>query len=557
MIRHIKNKPIEPDEIFIDSHNLPDFDTNQFEGRLEKAISRRSIIFLGVFFLIVSIIYTSKIWALQINKGEIYAQRGENNRLRNTVVFSERGIIYDRNKVELAWNERGEDKSFSSRRYIENSGVAHLVGYAKYPSKDNYGFYYREDFEGIDGVEKAYDEKLKGENGVRIVEINALGKIQSQNIMTPPKDGENTILAVDSKLNSKIYEIMKNFSETYGFVGGASTIMDVNTGELLAMVSYPEYSSQVLAEGDDSEKIKEYINNKNKPFLNRIIHGAYTPGSIIKPVMAIGVLNEKIIDPNKKILSTGSISLPNPYDSTKFSIFKDWKALGWVDLREAIAFSSDVYFYTVGGGFEDQKGIGISNIDKYSELFGFGEKTNINLQGEINRPIPTPEWKAFNFSGDPWRVGDTYNTVIGQYGYQLTPIQAVRAISAIANYGKLLTPKLLLGENQLSGDIRDVKIPKEYFDIVHEGMRMAVTIGTGQGLNIQAVDIATKTGTAQVGLSNAYVNSWAVGFFPYENPHYAFVIMMERGPAYNDVGATSVARQMFDWMVENTPEYLK
>lgn len=557
MKRYIHNKPIEPDEIFLDSQNLPEFNTYQFEGRLEKAISRRSIIFLGVFFLLIGVIYVSKIWILQVNKGDVYTQQGENNRLRNTVVFSERGIIYDRNKLELAWNERGEDDSFSSRRYTQTPGVAHLVGYAKYPSKDNYGFYYREDFEGIEGIEKAYNDKLKGKNGVRIVEINALGKVQSQNVLTLPKDGENVLLSIDSSLNNKLYETMENFSKKYGFIGGTAVIMDVNSGELLAMTSYPEYNSQILAEGDDSDKINNYINSKNKPFLNRVIQGAYTPGSIIKPVMAIGVLNEKIIDPNKKILSTGSISLPNPYDPTKFSIFKDWKALGWVDLREAIAFSSDVYFYTVGGGFGDQKGIGISNIEKYSKLFGFGEKTNINLQGEINRSIPTPEWKNLNFSGDPWRIGDTYNTVIGQYGYQLTPIQVVRAISAIANYGTLLTPKLLLGEKQLSGDTRDVKIPKEYFDIVREGMRMAVTEGTGHGLNIKDIHIAAKTGTAQVGISNAYVNSWSIGFFPYENPHYAFVVMMERGPANNDVGATSVTRQIFDWMVQNTPEYLK
>ncbi|MEK9185136.1 MAG: penicillin-binding transpeptidase domain-containing protein [Patescibacteria group bacterium] len=557
MKKYIHNKPIEPDEIFIDSQNLPEFNTHQFEGRLEKSISIKSIVFLGVFFLLIGVIYVSKIWVLQVNKGDIYAQQGENNRLRNTVVFSERGIIYDRNKVELAWNERGEDDSFSSRRYIQTLGVAHLIGYAKYPSKDNYGFYYREDFEGIEGTEKAYNEKLKGKNGVKILEINALGKIQSQNILTPPKDGENILLSIDSNLNNKLYGTIENFSKIYGFIGGAAVIMDVNSGELLAMTSYPEYNSQILAEGDDSEKINNYINGKSKPFLNRIIQGAYTPGSIIKPVMAIGVLNEKIIDPNKKILSTGSISLPNPYDSTKFSIFKDWKALGWVDLREAIAFSSDVYFYTVGGGFGDQKGIGISNIEKYSKLFGFGEKTNINLQGEINRSIPTPEWKVINFSGDPWRIGDTYNTVIGQYGYQLTPIQVVRAISAIANYGTLLTPKLLLGEKQLFGDTRDVKISKEYFDIVREGMRMAVTEGTGQSLNMKDIHIAVKTGTAQVGISNAYVNSWSVGFFPYENPRYAFVVMMERGPANNDVGATSVTRQMFDWMVQNTPEYLK
>ncbi|MSR71151.1 MAG: hypothetical protein EXS50_00550 [Candidatus Taylorbacteria bacterium] len=551
------NKDIDPDEIFLDSKNLPAFDTHQFEGRIERPIFKGGIIFLGIFFLIVGVGFLSKIWGLQITKGEFYSTRSENNRLRNTVIFSERGVIYDRNNKELAWNERGEGGDFSSRKYAQISGVAHIVGYAKYPSKDSLGFYYREDFEGVEGIEKAYNETLKGKNGVRIIEINALGKVQSQSVLRPPQDGSSVVLSIDSGLEKKLYDTMEGLTKSYGFDGGAVTVMDIHSGELIASASYPEFSSQVLAEGADGTKIKEYINNKNKPFLNRVLHGAYTPGSVVKPFMAIGVLNEKIIDPLKKILSTGSISVPNPYDSTKFSIFKDWKALGWVDLREAIANSSDVYFYTVGGGFGNQKGIGITNIDRYAELFGFGEKTNIILPGEINRPIPSPEWKAKNFKGDVWRLGDTYNTVIGQYGWQLTPIQMVRGTAAIANYGTLLTPKIILGEGQKPGNTRTIDIQKAYFDIVHEGMRMTVTEGTAPGLNLKNVAIAAKTGTAQVGVSKSHVNSWVIGFFPYDNPKYAFAAMMERGPADNDVGAVSVIHQMFNWMTENAPEYLQ
>lgn len=552
-----QNRDIDPDEIFLDSENLPDFDTHQFEGRIEKPISKRSLIFLGMFFLIVGIGYMSKIWVLEVKKGDAYATMSENNRLRSTVIFSERGIISDRNNVELAWNSRGEDENFSSRKYASIPGVAHVVGYVKYPSKDSSGFYYREDFEGVEGVEKAHDAELKGENGLRVIETNALGKIQSQNILKPPKDGKNVVISIDSRVNAKLYEIMENLAKGYNYQGGAAAIMDVHTGEMLAMTSYPEYSSQILTDGDNAEKIHEYITSSETPFLNRVVHGAYTPGSIVKPVMAIGVLNEHIIDPYKKILSTGSIRVPNPYDPTKFSTFKDWKALGWMDLRLAIANSSDVYFYSVGGGFGDQKGIGISNIVKYAELFGFGEKTNINFPGEINRPIPSPAWKEKNFPGDPWRIGDTYNTVIGQYGYQLTPIQIVRAVGAIANKGTLLTPKLILGEGQGPQDTKTIDIPQEYFNTVHEGMRMTVTEGTAPGLNLSNVHVAAKTGTAQVGISKAHINSWVVGFWPYENPRYAFVALMEKGPAANETGAVGVIHQLLDWMTVYAPEYLK
>ena len=156
----------------------------------------------------------------------------------------------------------------------------------------------------------------------------------------------------------------------------------------------------------------------------------------------MGALTEGVIDPYKKILSTGSISIPNPYFPDQKTVFKDWKAHGWTDMREAIAVSSDVYFYEIGGGFESQKGLGIVNIEKYAQLFGIGQKTGIDLPDEKGGIIPGPEWKIKNFKGEPWRIGDTYNTVIGQYGFQVTPLEMVRAISAIANYGTLVTPAL-------------------------------------------------------------------------------------------------------------------
>jgi penicillin-binding protein 2 len=267
-------------------------------------------------------------------------------------------------------------------------------------------------------------------------------------------------------------------------------------------------------------------------------------------------LTEGVIDSSKKILSTGSISIPNPYDKTKKTIFKDWKAHGWTNMAEALAVSSDVYFYEIGGGYEDQKGLGIANIEKYAKLFGLAEKTGIDLPDEKRGVIPSPEWKAENFKGDVWRVGDTYNTAIGQYGFQVTLTEATRAVSAIANYGKLLTPHFILGDKEMEEKNTLINISKEHFDIVHDGMRQAVTYGTAVALNVPYVQVAAKTGTAQIGVAKNKVNSWVIGFFPYENPRYAFTIMMEAGPSTNSVNATSVMRQLLDWMSINTPEYL-
>jgi penicillin-binding protein 2 len=291
--------------------------------------------------------------------------------------------------------------------------------------------------------------------------------------------------------------------------------------------------------------------------MDRVISGLYTPGSIVKPFLAIAALTEQIIDPYKKILSTGSISIPNPYFPEKESVFKDWKVHGWVDMKQALAVSSDVYFYAIGGGFKDQKGLGITNIEKYTRLFGIGEKTGVDLPDETTGVIPNPEWKIKNFAGDPWRIGNTYHTAIGQYGFQVTPLEITRATAAIANYGTLVTPHLLLGDTSKEMRISKIDINKNYFDIVHEGMRQGVLGGTSILLNVPYVNIASKTGTAQLGIAKNKVNSWIVGFFPYENPKYAFTIMMEAGPSTNSVGATSVMRQLLDWMSINTPEYFK
>jgi penicillin-binding protein 2 len=291
--------------------------------------------------------------------------------------------------------------------------------------------------------------------------------------------------------------------------------------------------------------------------LDRNISGLYTPGSIVKPFFALGALKEGIIDPQKEILSTGSISIPNPYFPDQETVFKDWRVNGWTNMMEAIAVSSDIYFYEIGGGFEGQKGLGIANIEKYSKLFGLDTKTGVDLPDEKQGVIPSPEWKAKNFKNDPWRIGNTFHTAIGQYGFQVTPMEIVRAVGSLANKGTLLTPHFVLNDPEASKPIPVEGFTKEQYEIIHDGMRQAVTYGTAVSLNVPYVDVAAKTGTAQLGVSKNKVNSWVVGFFPYENPKYAFVVMMEAGPAANNVGASSIMRQLLDWMSINTPEYFE
>ena len=553
---------IDPDLIFLDSKNLPDFDLYQFEGRLEKPISPKSFYFFGFIGLCVALIFLLKISLLQIVDGEAYRERSENNKLKQILLVAPRGIIYSRDGVPLAWNQKSDDpltlkSDFPLRKYIDMPGFGTLLGFIKYPAKDKAGFYYEEEFLPKEGVEMYLNEIIRGQNGFEFIETTVDGEIVSQSVAESPKNGHNATLSIDSRIQATLYKNIESLALRVGFKGGAGVIMDIDSGGLVAMTSFPEYRPEIMTEGDDKTSIDAYFKDPNNPFLNRAIAGLYTPGSIVKPFVALAALEENVITPEKEIVSTGRLVIPNPYHPESPTIFKDWKAHGAVDMRRAIAVSSDVYFYQIGGGFESQPGLGIERIKKYLESFGFTKKTGFDNDKEETGIIPSPEWKAKTFKGEVWRVGDTYNTVIGQYGMQITPIQAVVATAVIANDGFLKTPEILFTGTSTNASGVKVKGSLENFKIVKEGMRMAVTEGTASGLNVPYVQIAGKTGTAELGARKQFVNSWVIGFFPYEKPKYAFVAVMERGPVTNLTGATYVMRQVFDWMNINTPEYFE
>lgn len=575
---------INLDEILLDAKNLPEFNVHQMEGRIERPISKWAVRSLGIVFFFVAAIFSSRAAVLQIVHGDTYRAKADANHLDSVPIFSQRGIIYDRTGTELAWNTAPElanhlwfgsmltagtagatdehattSETYLSepylRSYIRKAGFGHLLGYVSYPLKDSKGLYYQNEFQGKAGIEGLFDKELNGANGTRLTETDALGNIAGESVIEPPKDGSSIILSIDAGVQSTLSDAIASLADNSGFVGGGGVIMDVRTGEILALTSYPEYDSQVLSLGDDVNKIRGYMTGVNKPLLNRVLSGLYTPGSIVKPFIALGALEEGVIDPNKKILSTGSISIPNPYDAAQSTVFRDWRAHGWVDMRQALAVSSDVYFYEVGGGYKnEQKGLGIANIKKYSELFGLGTTTGIILGNEATGVIPDPQWKAANFNGEPWRLGDTYHTAVGQYGFQVTPIQVVRAVAALANNGTLLVPQILKGAPpEITSTI---SLHQENFQIVKEGMREGVVSGTAAALVFPDVAVAAKTGTAELGVAKQYVNSWTTGFFPYENPQYAFAVVMERGPVANTVGASFIMRQVIDWMRTNRPEYV-
>ncbi|OGG41963.1 hypothetical protein A2837_02015 [Candidatus Kaiserbacteria bacterium RIFCSPHIGHO2_01_FULL_46_22] len=562
-----KQKQIEFDEIFMDSSNLPAFNYGRLEGKMELPIKTSRVMFVGLFFLGIALAFGGKLFLLQVVQGNEYRERSDNNRIDQGLLIAERGVIYDRNGEMLAWNAADYDKEreFPLRAYTDRSGLGQLLGYVSYPQKDKNGHYYRTDYIGRTGLESSYEHLLHGNNGNLLVEVDVGGDVISSVAIKEPRAGENITSSVDAALSEAMYNIISTSTESAGFRSGAGAIMDIHTGEIIALTSFPSYDPEVMANGSDSDLIESYNNDDRFPFLNKVIGGAYTPGSIVKPFMAYAALAEGVITPDKQITSNGELIIPNPYDPDNPTRFGDWRAHGATDMRTAIAYSSDVYFYIIGGGLpkiaapqaglNEFTGLGIARIDKYMKLFGFSSLTGVNFPGEQSGLIPTPEWKQEVFEED-WRLGNTYHTAIGQFGFLVTPLQMLRGVSAIANGGKLLEPRLVKDPEP---KYEDLQLNEDYLNVVREGMRRAVNQdgGTVRGLDLNYVEFAGKSGTAELGNDNEHVNSWAMGFWPYEEPRYAFVLLMERAPRSNSLGASWVMREVVEWMKVNRPEYLE
>ena len=546
---------ISPEDVFLDSQNISNMDLNQMEGHLERPLGKH-IFYIAVIVVVLLVGgFTTRLFGMQIMQGAEYAEKADRNHLRSTPIFALRGTISDRNGNLLAWNTIGTTTNeVPERVYTEEPGFSHLLGYVSYPKKDSSGIFWQEEYIGKDGVEKQYQSSLQGVPGERVIAINAHQEIEAQNVTVDPVHGQNIKLTIDKGVQAKLYQSIKSLADTYDYVAGAGVIMDVKTGELLALVSYPEYDNNLITNPSTPEEkaqVAADLKDKRQKFLNRPVSGLFTPGSTVKPFVALAALMENIISPQKQILSTGALVIKNKYGGPD-TVFKDWKAHGWTDMRKALAESSDEYFYQVGGGYMDQPGLGIDRIHKYAEEFGFATTTGVDLPGENYGVIPSQEWKKKVF-GEDWLLGNTYHTAIGQYGFQITPLELARGVAALANGGTLVTPHVLEG---LETPTQNLKLDPADLKVIQEGMRQGVTEGIGGALNLSGVSVASKSGTAELGVKKDMINSWISGFFPYENPKYVFVVIMEKGSVHNTHGAIFAARETIEWMRDNT-EYTK
>lgn len=572
--RNKKGQEINPEDIFVDSSNLAGLDSDKLEGTLDKPIPQFIEYIPFIFLALIFSVFTYRLYILEIRDHDIYKAKADNNRYNSELILANRGEILDRNGKILAENIVSSSTNILRREYIRDSGLSNLLGYISYPKADNLKNYWQDDYLGKDGVEMIYQDILSGINGRQIIEKDVKSLVESENLIVKPISGANLTLTVDAVLQKKMFDSIREVVNTKGYVSGTGIVMNVNTGEILVMTTFPEYDNNLMTNATgtaDRQKIAALLKDKRTPFLNRPVSGLFVPGSVVKPFMAYAALNEGVISPDKSILSTGAIVIKNPYGGPD-SVFRDWKVHGYINVVRALAESSDEYFYQVGGGYGDQKGLGITKIDEYAKLFGLATTTGIDLPNEAVGVIPTPEWKRINFIDGDWKLGDTYHTSIGQYGFQVTPVELIRYIAAIANGGKLVTPHVFLSASS-SPDIEKAKLINNFnnkvwpiidlnlnqgaLKYIKEGMREVVLEnGTVPQLNIPGLKVAAKSGTAEIGVVKGRVNSLITGYFPYDNPQYAFTVVMENGKV-GIPGASQAITPVLQYMAEHKEDYIK
>ncbi len=392
---------------------------------------------------------------------------------------------------------------------------------------------------GKSGLELFYDDLLRGMSGQQISVLDAHSEVQETYIVREPSIGEDVYTFIDGELQTYLYERLTQQVQAFGNSGAVGVAVNPQNGEVLALVSIPSF---------DTNRVADFLNVSGEPLFNRAVSGRYNPGSTIKPLVAVAALEEQIVDPEDLFFSSGSLRIPNPYYPDKPSIFLDWKPHGWVNIYSALAKSSNVYFYIVGGGFENTDGLGIQVLRQWWQLFRLDKQTEIDLPEEKVGFLPSAEWKRKR-ENDPWRVGDTYNVSIGQGDLTVTPLELLNYVLVIANGGSSYRFNVAQREPEVLSTIAE-HVDTASFEVVRRGMRDAVAkqYGTAHMLSDVPMDIAAKTGTAQVG--DGKTNALFIGYGPFEEPEIALLIIIEDARE-GSLNATPVARDTFLWYYEH------
>lgn len=435
---------------------------------------------------------------------------------------------------------------------LYSSTLSHVLGYTGKINKEELegtsNEYSPIDYIGKMGVEYFWENELKGINGRKQIEVDALGYEKKIISETEAEDGHNLVLSLDIEMQKKMEEILVKYLEKMKLGKASAVVMDPNNGEILTLVSYPSYNNNAFARGITQEEYSTLINHPDNPLFNRAVSGEFPSGSTIKPVMAAAALQEGVITEKTSFLSTGGLAIGEWF-------FPDWLVGGHgvTDVRKAIAQSVNTFFYYIGGGYNDFRGLGLERIIAYEELFGLGSQTGVDLAGEADGFLPTRQWKE-EVKDEPWYIGDTYHLSIGQGDLLVTPLQVVNFISFFANRGTMYRPHLIKqilgGDDSVLADVESAPVRKGFIDdynieVVRQGMRKTVTEGSARSLNALPVSSAGKTGTAQWS-STKDNHAWYTGFAPYENPELAFVVLVEEGVEGSTV-SVPIMREFLEW----------
>jgi penicillin-binding protein 2 len=572
-------------------------------GRDEK-VSGGRLTAAKYIILAIFLILAYGLWRLQVMQSDYYALAAEKNRIRNVPILAPRGKILDREgrtivdnypsfsalllrdstrdlnadsdmiaqglhldpsevrarikhfaampqyqpiflkeditPDELAFidahrNELPElDTIMAHRRlYPRNGFLAHLIGYVGEVSEDmlnqpQFELYSAGDMVGVSGVERQYNTVLMGKNGSRRALVNSHGREVGRLDETPAEPGKQLKLTIDIDLQIAAEQALEGKN-------GAIVAMDPHTGEILAMVSRPTFDPNDFAIRVSRDEWNKLVNDPDKPLLNKAIQAQLAPGSTFKIIMSAAGWQENIAQ-SLHVNCVGSAE----FYGRRFGCWVKG-GHGAVDLEKAIYQSCDVFFYTLA------EKLGIQRIAKYATDFGLGQKTGIDLPNEVTGIMPSEEWKIRNFK-QKWFAGETISVGIGQGAIAITPVQLIRAISAISMGGRMVTPHVVSPDEVPHGyvetaklaEVKNVSLDPNGWTLITDAMsRVLLPEGTAQSAHIPGIDIAGKTGSAQVVSlalrakhknSDDYAqNGWFVGFTPRRNPDVVVCVLFEGG----------------------------
>lgn len=478
----------------------------------------------------------------------------------------------------------------SARDYSHGPLVSQMLGYLlpiPEESEDEYvelGYDPATDRVGVAGVEATYEDALRGQKGRRIVEEDVLGRmIRVVEEQAVPVPGDNVYLTLDLELQRFVEEALQlgMADPDVNAPRGVALVMNPQTGEILAMVSLSTYDNNLFTKGITTSDWQRLSEDPHRPMINHAISDRLPPGSVFKIVLAAGALQEEVLTPQTRLSCPGRVVVPNKYypnDPGQAQPFYCWNRAGHgsLDVVGGIAHSCDIFFYQVGGGFEETnfRGLGVSRIAEYARLFGFGEPTGVELPAEVDGLVPTSEWKRLTY-GESWSTGDTYNLSIGQGFLTVTPLQMLNAVNVVANGGTLYRPRIVHHVADAQGTItqpfepdiiRALPVSPEHWPLIQQGMEGAVVYGTAPRARIEGLRVAGKTGTAQycddialeagtcgVGLEQPE-HAWFAAYAPVEAPEVSVIVFLYDG-GEGSTAAVPVVHDILEYYFgRNEPE---